>query len=157
MSMDSWEAGMQNWTDDMIVEFKNRRGYDPTPYLPDLTCHIVGSAEISDRFLWDFRRTLADMFAQNHYGTMADLLHKRNIGLYAEAAGVSMEVIEDTLLNKKSADIPMGEFWVRALHPELQYFVDVRGAASAAHVYGKNIVATESFTGGGYETHFTSK
>ena len=26
--LDSWEAGMQNWTDKMTEEFKNRRGYD---------------------------------------------------------------------------------------------------------------------------------
>lgn len=32
--LDSWEAGMQNWTDDMLSEFRERRGYDPTPYLP---------------------------------------------------------------------------------------------------------------------------
>lgn len=157
MTMDSWEAGMQNWTDRMVEEFRKRRGYDPTPYLPALTGQVVGSAEISDRFLWDFRRTLADMFAENHYGTMAEMLHKQGLGLYAEAAGVSMEVIEDTLLNKKAADIPMGEFWVHALHPELEYYVDVRGAASAAHAYGKNLVATESFTGGGYESPFTLK
>ena len=25
----SWEAGMQNWTDDMIPEFQRLRGYDP--------------------------------------------------------------------------------------------------------------------------------
>jgi hypothetical protein len=34
LMMDSWEAGMQNWTDEMINEFRARRGYDPTPYLP---------------------------------------------------------------------------------------------------------------------------
>ena len=34
---DSWEAGAQNWTDDMIAEFKKRRGYDPTPWMPVLT------------------------------------------------------------------------------------------------------------------------
>ncbi len=155
--MDSWEAGMQNWTDEMIGEFKKRRGYDPTPYLPVLTGRVVESAEVSDRFLWDFRRTLADMFAENHYGTMAKLLKERGIGIYGEAAGVSMEIMEDTLLNKSEVEIPMGEFWVRALHPELQYYVDVRGAASAAHVYGKKLVATESFTGGGYEAPFTLK
>ncbi len=63
MTMDSWEAGMQNWTDEMIVEFQRRRGYNPTPYLPILAGRVVGNADISDRFLWDFRRTLADMFA----------------------------------------------------------------------------------------------
>ena len=26
---DSWEAGSQNWTDDMMAQFKKRRGYDP--------------------------------------------------------------------------------------------------------------------------------
>ena len=64
MTMDSWEAGMQNWTDDMIPEFQKRRGYDPTPYLPVLAGRVVESAEVSDRFLWDFRRTLADMYAE---------------------------------------------------------------------------------------------
>jgi hypothetical protein len=155
--LDSWEAGMQNWTDEMLVEFRKRRGYDPTPYLPALAGRVVGSAEISDRFLWDFRRTLADMFAENHYGVATRWLHQRGIGTYSEAAGVSLEIPEDTLLNKKYVDIPMGEFWVRDLHPSSMYYEDVRGAASAAHVYGKPLVATESFTGGGYESPYTLK
>jgi hypothetical protein len=37
------------------------------------------------------------------------------------------------------------------------YYQDVRGAASAAHVFGKTIVAAESFTGGGYESPYTLK
>jgi hypothetical protein len=157
MTMDSWEAGMQNWTDDMIAEFHRRRGYDPTPYLPVLAGHVVDSADISDRFLWDFRRTLADMFADNFYGTMDSELHKIGMRAYSEASGVALEIPEDTLLNKSHIDIPMAEFWVHALHPESMYYVDVRGAASAAHVYGKPIVATESFTGGGYESPYTLK
>jgi hypothetical protein len=79
------------------------------------------------------------------------------MGAYAEASGVALELPEDTLLNKSESDIPMGEFWVRALHPESMYYVDVRGAASAAHAYGKPIVAAEAFTGGGYESPFTLK
>jgi hypothetical protein len=150
--MDSWEAGYQNWTDDMIAEFQSRRGYDPRPYLPILTGRVVGSAELSDRFLWDFRRTLADLWADCHYGVMADLLARHGVGIYGEAAGVSLEIPEDSLLNKSKVAIPMGEFWVRALHPELMYYQDVRGAASASHAYGKTLAAAESFTGGGYET-----
>ncbi|GAJ16236.1 unnamed protein product, partial [marine sediment metagenome] len=155
--MDSYEAGMQNWTDEMIGEFRKRRGYDPSPYLPALAGRVVESADVSDRFLWDFRRTLADMFADCHYGTMTELLQKRGLGTYAEAAGVSLEVPEDTLLNKSKVSIPMGEFWVRDLHPTLMYYQDVRGAASASHVYGKILVAAESFTGGGYEKPYTLK
>ncbi len=157
MTMDSWEAGMQNWTDQMIPEFQQRRGYDPTPYLPVLAGRVVQNADVSDRFLWDFRRTLADLYAGDFYGTMDNELHKLGMKAYSEASGVALEIPEDTLLNKSHIDIPMAEFWVRALHPESMYYVDVRGAASAAHVYGKPLVATESFTGGGYESPYTLK
>ncbi len=157
MTMDSWEAGMQNWTDDMIAQFQQRRGYDPTPYLPVLAGRVVENADASDRFLWDFRRTLADLYAGDFYGTMDSELHKLGMKAYSEASGVALEIPEDTLLNKSHIDIPMAEFWVRALHPDSMYYVDVRGAASAAHVYGKPLVATETFTGGGYESPYTFK
>jgi hypothetical protein len=157
MTMDSWEAGMQNWTDDMVDQFKARRGYDPTPWLPVLAGHVVESADASDRFLWDFRRTLADLYAGAFYGTMDEELHKLGMKAYSEASGVALEIPEDTLLNKSHIDVPMAEFWVHALHPESMYLVDVRGAASAAHVYGKPLVATESYTGGGYEAPYTLK
>ncbi len=73
------------------------------------------------------------------------------MGIYAEAPGVSMETLEDTLLTKSKVEIPMGEFWLGRMHPPLEYYVDVRMAASAAHIYGKTFVAAESFTGGGYD------
>jgi|WetSurMetagenome_2_1015567.scaffolds.fasta_scaffold00002_86 hypothetical protein len=155
--LDSWEAGMQNWTDRMIEEFNRRRGYDPTPFLPCLAGRVVGNSDISDRFLWDFRRTLADMFAENHFKEITDYLHQQGIRTYGEVSGVSLEILEDALLCKKYVDIPMGEFWRGIMHPDLMYYQDVRGAASASHVYGKNIVATESFTGGGFESPVTLK
>ena len=155
--LDSWEAGMQNWTDNMTDEFKKRRGYDMTPFLPCLTGRIVAESELSDRFLWDFRRTLADMFAENFYKVVSDYFNKEGIGTYGEASGVSLEILEDALLCKKYVDIPMGEFWYRALHPELMYYQDVRGAASAAHIYGKPVVAAEAFTGGGFNSPYELK
>lgn len=155
--LDSWEAGMQNWTDNMLTEFKNRRGYDLKPFLPCLAGRVMLNGDVSDRVLWDFRRTLADMFAENHYGVLTQYLNKQGISTYGEASGVSLEILEDALLCKKYVDIPMGEFWYRALHPELMYYQDVRGAASASHVYGKNLVAAEAYTGGGYESPGTLK
>jgi hypothetical protein len=146
--MDSWEAGQANWTQDMIAEFRTRRGYDPTPYLPVLTGRVVESADVSDRFLWDFRRTIADLLADNHYGAATEYLHQRGVGLYAEAMGTGLPTTGDALLNKGRVDIPMGEFWVpqpgegdRPEHPP-----DVREAASAAHIYGKTLAAAEAFT-----------
>lgn len=157
ITMDSWEAGMQNWTDAMAREFEQRRGYDPTPYLPVLAGHVVHSADVSDRFLWDFRRTLADMVADNFYGAMQAEFAKRGLKTYAEASGVALEIPEDSLRNKSKVDIPMAEFWVKALHPESEYYADVRGAAAAGHVFGKAVVAAEAFTGGGYESPYTLK
>jgi hypothetical protein len=78
--MDSWEAGLQNWTDDILAQFRTRRGYDATPYLPALTGRVVGSADASDRFLWDWRRTLADLLAENHYGAFAASTRARGVG-----------------------------------------------------------------------------
>lgn len=146
---DSWEAGSANWTPKLIEEFRARRGYDPTPWLPVLADHIVGSAELSDRFLWDFRRTLADLVADNHYKVIADYAREHKLGYYGEAMGVDLPMTGDGLQYKRYPSVPMGEFWQTwPDKPSLpNHIADVREAASAAHVYGQNIVATESFTG----------
>jgi len=146
--MDSWEANNQNWTDDMMEQFRTRRGYDPTPYLPVLTGRVIESADVSDRFLWDFRRTIADLLAENHYRTATEYFKQHGIGLYAEAMGAGLPTVGDGLLNKGQVDVPMGEFWTplpgQSDTPE--HPADVREAASAAHIYGKPFAATESFT-----------
>ena len=146
--MDSWEAGMENWTEEMLSEFRQRRGYDPLPYLPVLTGRVVQSADVSDRFLWDYRRTLADLLAENHYGAAASFLHQRHIGLYAEAMGAGLPTTGDGLQDKGRVDIPMGEFWtlLPGGSPSPEHPADVREAASAAHIYGKTLAAAESFT-----------
>jgi len=146
--MDSWEAGLQNWTDDMLNEFQARRGYDAKPYLPVLTGRVVESADVSDRFLWDLRRTIADLVAECFYGVTDDFLRQRRLQVFAEAAGVGFPMIQDALQNKGRVDIPMGEFWTvakKGVHrPE--YHADIREASSAVHIYGKKLVGAESFT-----------
>lgn len=146
--MDSWEAGEENWTEEMASEFQKRRGYDLTRYLPVLTGRVVESADVSDRFLWDFRRTLADLLADNHYRNAADYFHTRGVGLYAEAMGTGLPTNGDGLKNKGGVDVPMGEFWtpLPGQNNAPNFDADVREAASAAHIYGKPIAATESFT-----------
>ena len=146
--MDSWEAGQENWTDDMLAEFQHRRGYAMTQYLPVLTGRVVGSRAQSEAFLWDLRRTQADMLAENHYAVASKYFAKFGVGLYAEAMGTNMPTTGDGLLNKGAVTIPMGEFWTplpNAKNPPT-YNADVREASSAAHIYGKPYAATESFT-----------
>jgi hypothetical protein len=146
--MDSWEAGVENWTDTLLADFQARRGYDPTPYLPVLTGRIVESAEASDRFLWDYRRTLADLLAENHYGLATKYFNKIGVGLYAEAIGPFLNTTADALLSKGQLDVPMGEFWVPPPGRKDTFYhcTDIWEAASAAHIYGKKIAAAEAFS-----------
>ena len=142
--LDSWEAGCENWTPRMAIEFQKRRGYDLTPWLPTLTGKIVGTPELTERFLWDYRRTLADLVAEEHYKVIQDYAHQRRMGLASEAAGIGMPTVADQLLCKKYTDIPMGEFWTGRTFDGV--VDDIKEAASAAHIYGKPIAGAESFT-----------
>ena len=137
----------------MMVEFKNRRGYDMLPWLPVLTGHIVGSAQASDRFLWDFRKTIADLIAENHYDQLTTLLHKRGMGRYSESHENCRHMIADGMEVKRTADIPMSATWTprdvvgnTVGEVATHYKGDVRESASVAHIYGQNLVAAESLT-----------
>jgi hypothetical protein len=144
---DSWEAGTANWTDRMFAEFARRRGYDMHPWMPVLAGRIVESAETSDRFLWDFRKTLADLVAENHYDQLTDILHARGMGRYTESHEGGRAFIGDGMEVKRRADIPMSATWLeRPGRASRQYDADVHESASVAHIYGQNIVAAESLT-----------
>jgi hypothetical protein len=142
--LDSWEVGCENWTAELPAEFQKRRGYDLIPWLPALTGSIIDSAEQTQRFLWDYRRTLADLLAENHYGETQKFAREHGMGLTSEATGIDMPTVADQLLCKKFTDIPMGEFWVN--YPRDKNIDDPKEAACAAHLYGQNIASAESFT-----------
>jgi hypothetical protein len=145
---DSYEVGTQNWTDDLLAEFKRRRGYGAVNWLPVLTGRVVQSALVSDRFLWDFRQTLGDLMAEAHYGDLAAAVHARGMTLYAESQESGRAFIGDGMQAKKDADFPMGALWA-ALEPgttRQNYDADIRESASVSHIYGKKLVAAESFT-----------
>ena len=73
-----------------------------------------------------------------------DLAHQHNVQLTAEATGIGLPTVADQLQCKGQCDIPMGEFWInRSFDDNID---DPRETASAAHIYGQNIAATESFT-----------
>lgn len=145
---DSWEVGQQNWTEAMAAEFEARRGYALTPWLPVLAGRVVDSAEASDRFLADYRRTIADLLTERHFAEITRILHAEGMRYDAEAPGVDLPTIADGLQAKGRVDVPMGEFWVypEGTAPPAAHLADVREAASAAHVYGKPLVGAEALT-----------
>jgi hypothetical protein len=136
--IDSYEVGSQNWTARLPVEFKKRCGYDLTPFLPVYTGRVVQSVEASERFLFDLRRTIVELFAENYFGRLAELCHQHGLKFSTEPYGNG--TFEDMLSGSK-ADIPMGEFW-----PGGGAIETCKLAGSIGHVYGKSIIGAESFT-----------
>ncbi|MBL4827418.1 MAG: hypothetical protein JKY66_06845 [Spongiibacteraceae bacterium] len=147
---DSIEVGPSNWTRNMFTEFKTRRGYDLKPWLAALTGVIIEDTSKTDAFLYDFRRTLAQMLSDNHYATITQELHKRGLTHYSEALENGRPTLGDDMAMRKNADIPMAAMWTfdhnKNVGPMPQYWADIRGAASVAHIYGQNLVAAESLT-----------
>lgn len=155
---DSWEAGTANWTPDMIAEFTKRRGYDMRPWLPVLIGHVVESAEASDRFLFDFRKTIADLTTAYHYDQLTTLLAERGMARYTESHENGRAFIADGMEVKRTAAVPMSAMWTgrggQGGDPA-NYNADIRESASVAHIYGQNLVAAESLTASGGAYSFT--
>jgi len=145
---DSIEVGAANWTPRMVERFRALRGYDPTPWLPALTGAIIGSRAQSDAFLYDYRRTLADLMASEHYGTVAEVAHENGLKVYGEALEAGRPSLGDDMAMRANADVPMSAMWTynRSKGPMPSYLADDHGAASVAHIYGQNLVAAESMT-----------
>ncbi len=149
---DSWEAGTQNWTDNMLTEFKTRRGYDLIPWLPVLTGKVVSSSKESDAFLWDYRRTLEEMVAEYHYDNSTQILAERGMGRYTESHEGGRALIADGMEVKRTAAVPMSATWTPGGFggpgPDvaIRHKADVRESASVSHIYGQKYVAAESLT-----------
>ncbi len=145
---DSIEVGAANWTPAMVEQFKKLRGYDPVPWMPALTGTIVGSRTESDKFLYDYRRTLADLIASEHYGTVAEVAHENGMTVYGEALENMRPSLGDDMAMRRHVDIPMSAMWThpREAGPTLSHLADMKGASSVAHIYGQNLAAAESMT-----------
>ena len=139
--IDSWEAGSGNWTDGLQDEFKRLRGYDLLPYLATLQGFVVDSREISERFLWDFRETICQLFLENYVEHFKVLAGQLKMRLSIEG----YDGICDDLRYAGRADEPMTEFWI-GCYNGLPLSDLSEGMASAAHVYGRQIVGAEAFT-----------
>lgn len=141
IEIDSYEAGLQNWSDGVPAAFAKRNGYPLAAFAPALAGRVVGSVETSDRFLFDFRRTLADLMADNYYGRMEQRVRAAGLEFTVEGYGPGPF---DELQVSGRVQYPMTEFWTRTPWTDNR---SVKMVSSAAHVYGKDLVAAEAFTG----------
>lgn len=144
--IDSYEVGCGNWTTGFDSEFKRLRGYECIPFMPTFAGYYVEGGEITERFLWDYRRTISDLMASNYYGHFRKRCHEYGMKLSIEpywGPFNSMQVGDQ-------GDIVMCEFW----SGELTAFDSPKFVSSIAHLNGSSIVGAESFTGyGGWLNH----
>ncbi len=141
---DSYETGGQNWTDNMLRKFEETYGYSPLPYLPALRGVTVGNNELSDRFLWDVRRLVADMVAYEYVGGLREISHKHGLTTWLENYGHWGFPSEFLMYGGQSDEIA-GEFWSEGSLGDIEN----RAAASCGHIYGKQRIWAESCTSGG--------
>ncbi len=141
--IDSYEVGHQNWNITFESDFQNMRGYSPIQYLPALTGRVVESMEVSEKFLWDFRKTISDLIVENYYAHFASLAEKNGLSLSAEAYGQFGNANDFDASGK--VHTPMAEWW--ASHPRESHTATAKLAASAAHTYNRKLAGAEAFTG----------
>lgn len=140
LHLDSWEMNAQNWSPTLLAEFKQRRGYDFTPWLPALSGRVVVDQATTERALWDFRLTIQELMLENYVGHFRRLAHDRGLRFSIEPYGSNPT---NDLDLGALADVPMCEFWSTkydSSHSAIE-------AASVAHTLGRPIVSSEAFTG----------
>lgn len=139
MCMDSHEAGIQNWTSGFDSTFTALRGYGFTPWIPAMAGYIVSSRPDTDRFLSDFRRSVAETIASQFYATLDSLCTSCGVTFTSQAM---LNIDNDNIMSRGRVSKPQGEFW--AYQTDGNY--DVLDAASSAHIYGHPIASAEAFT-----------
>lgn len=150
--IDSYETGQQNWTKGFEKDFQKRMGYDVLRHLPAVTGRVIGDMAYTERFLWDFRRVIADMWTENYFAYFAEMCHKNGLVLSCEPYGAPGNM--DDYAVADVVDIPMGEWWARSTGGPFQS--SAKMAASAAHTNGLRFVGAEAFTAGRMEAAFVN-
>ena len=144
---DSYEANSAAWTRLMQKEFRKRNGYDMKKYIPALNGYVIDNRDTTERFLYDFRKTLSDLIIDNHYELSREICAEYGIGFHAEAAGPGPPIHNcpfESIESSGVLTVPRGEFWYK--HEKIDQLQIIKGVASASHLYNQKFVEAEAFT-----------
>lgn len=145
---DSYEVYGANWTPTLPEEFKKRRGYSLIDNLDKL---LDGDQQVVS----DYRETLSDMLYENFTRQWVDWAHSHGVKVRNQAHGSPANLLD----LYGAVDIPeiegfgLSNFGIRGLRTDPGFvrknFSDVsmlKYAPSAAHVMGKQLTSSETFT-----------
>jgi hypothetical protein len=130
---DSLEVYSADWTPDFLAQFRTRRGYDLTPFLPAL------AGDIGDRTLairHDWGKTLTELVEENYLKPLDAWAKQHNTRFRSQTYGFPPVLMSSNAL----VTLPEGEGiqW-RALS-------STRWATSASHLYNRPVTSSETWT-----------
>jgi len=169
--VDSLELRGSNWCDDMLEQFKQRRGYSLEPYLPfilfklnkkhshtgaqSIESIITLSSQAQDeinRARYDFETTRLELYNERFLHTFTDWCKKNKVKSRVQAYGREYYTLESAML----LDIPECETWIRDdIGGDLPENTFKKGRAyrpvnkfvsSAARLTGKRVISCEEIT-----------
>ena len=149
---DSYEVRGDLWTPEMRDEFRKRAGYDLLPYLPVLEGKTIGNEDVTQRFLFDYKKVLSDLIIEGHYAKASEVCKDYGLLFAAEAGGPGPPVHNcpfESVKSSGSVDIPRGEFWHRRQDRPgrgSDMVQIIKGVSSATHLYDRKYVEAEAFT-----------
>lgn len=136
------------WSEDLITEFKARRGYDLTPHFPHLlqpgwmeswnphaSAPYFDAGEAGDRIRADYRLTISELLIENFWRPFAEWNHRHGLSARVQAHGGPGDLLQSYGLG----DIPETEDLESAGDTHF-----MRLARAAADLYGKKLVGCES-------------
>ncbi len=130
---DSLEVFGSDWTPQLLAEFRKRRGYDLTPYLPALIGDI-GPKTADIRYDW--ATTLAELCEERYLKPLTEWAHQHKTLFRSQTYGTPPVLMSSSSL----VDLPEGE------GPQWRSFSSTRWATSASHAYGRPVSSSETWT-----------
>lgn len=149
---DSFELKTERFfTKDFLYQFQNRRGYDLTPFLPavlipgadnvlftdgGLKTHSAFTLSPEDRRIqYDYQLTVSDLFLERFIDNAASWAEARGLASRVQAYGLNI----DSIKAYGHSQIPETEQLYAG-----GYEVFLKMASSAAHLYNRSLITSES-------------
>lgn len=137
--LDSYEAGTPSWTPLMPEEFAQRRGYELNAFLPTFAKRVVENDGATQKFKADFSRTIADLYRDKLFATMAKMLEEEKLCFVCEPYGGPFHTEEVSPYVHRV----MTEFWSGDGFGN----APMGGIFNAGKGHRHNILEAEAFTG----------
>ncbi len=151
---DSYEVYGADWTSGLFDEFLARRGYKLEEHLPEFLLEDDERTDEARRIISDYRETLGEMLRENFTAQWTDWAHKHGSKTRNQAHGSPGNLIDIYA----TVDVPecegfgLSDFGIKGLRkdsltrPNDSDLSMLKYASSAAHISGKTLTSSETFT-----------